>query len=79
MRMSWKIISGALAIIGMLTSFGLIHELGTGVAHTRGGTILRSQNPSGFWFVVGIEALWVALLVFGAFRAWRQSQRELNL
>ena len=46
--MAWKVISGALTIIGVLTGLWTIHEARSGIAHTRGGTILRADSPQTF-------------------------------
>lgn len=76
--MSWKIISGALTTVGVLTGIWLIYEMRSGVAHTRGGTILQSESPQAFWFIIAIGVLWIAFCFFGAVKAWRKGQREPN-
>ena len=76
--MSWKFISGALMVLGVLSGIWLIYEVRSGVTHTRGGTILQSENPQAFWFVIAIGVLWIAFCLFGAVKAWRKGQREPN-
>lgn len=74
--MSWKVISGALAIVGVLSGIWLIDEVRSGVVHTRGGTILQSENQQAFWFVIAVGILWIAFCFFVAVRAWRKGERE---
>ena len=77
--MSWKIISGALTTLGVLSGIWLIYEVRSGVAHTRGGTILQSESPQAFWFISAIGILWIAFCFFGAVKAWRKAQIEPNV
>lgn len=77
--MAWKVISGALTIIGVLTGLWTIHEARSGIAHTRGGTILRADSPQTFWFVIAIAVLWIAFCFFGAIKAWKMGPREPNV
>lgn len=74
--MSWKIIAGALAILGSFAGFWVLHEMCTGVAYTRGGTIIRSESPIGFWMLSAVNLAGVAALFFAAASAWRRGQRE---
>lgn len=76
--MSWKIISGALTVLGVLSGSWLIYEVRSGVAHTRGGTLIQSENPQGFWFITAIGVLWIAFCFFGAVKAWRMGRRHPN-
>lgn len=76
--MSWKIIAGALTTLGVLCGIWLIYEVRSGVAHTRGGTILHSESPQAFWFMIAIGVVWIAACFLGAVKAWRKGQREPN-
>ena len=63
------IIARFLAGLGILASFGLLiliaWELGTGVSHHRvprfmswdNGMNARENDPTGFWFDIGVQAL----------------------
>ncbi|KHL25658.1 hypothetical protein PK98_03125 [Croceibacterium mercuriale] len=74
--MWWRIISGALAALGLLCGIWLIYEVRSGVTHTRGGTITRAESPEAFWFIIAIGILWIAFCFFAAVKAWRKSRRE---
>ena len=74
--MSWKIISGALTIMGALCVLWVANDVRTGVANRRGYAWIWSEDPQGFWCTIAIDLVVIALFFFGAFKAWRQSQRE---
>ncbi len=76
--MSWKIIAGTLAIMGALITLWVAYEVHTGVAHSRGDTVVRSENPQGFWILTAVNAVVIGIFFFGAFKAWRQGQRDPN-
>jgi hypothetical protein len=75
---SWKIISGALTIMGVLCVLWTAYEVQIGIAHSRGASAVRSEDPQGFWLLIASNALMAALFFYGAFRAWKQGQREPN-
>jgi hypothetical protein len=76
--MSWKIIAGALAIMGALGTLWVAYEVRTGIAQSRGATVVRSEDPQGFWILTAINAVVIGIFFFGAFKAWRQGQRDPN-
>ena len=76
--MSWKVISGTLIFIGILTGLWIIREVRMGVVHTRGGTIIQSESPQAFWVVVAVGVLWIAFCFIYAVKSWRKGNREPN-
>ncbi len=74
--MSWKIISGAMTALGVLCGIWLVHEVRSGVTHTRGGAITRSESSETFWLNIAIGALWIAFCFYGAVKIWRKGERE---
>lgn len=76
--MTWKIISGALAAMGIGVALWLIHEIHSGVVHTRSGSIVRAENPEGFWSTVVIDAAIIIGFFFASYRSYLQGRREPN-
>lgn len=76
--MTWKVISGVLTLMGLLCTAWVMWEIETGVAYQRGGPILRSEDYFAFWFLIATNVVIIGLFFYGAWRAWRQGNREPN-
>lgn len=76
--MTWKIISGVLTLMGLLCTVWVMWEIETGVAHQRGDPVIRSEDSFGFWLLTATNVIVIGLFFYGAWRAWRQSNREPN-
>ncbi len=76
--MSWRIVSGALTIMGILGALWVSDEVRTGIAHSRGSTVIHSEDPEWFWILTATNAVVIILFFFGALKAWKQGQRDPN-
>jgi len=64
--------------MGFGLAIWVVREVRTGVAHLKIASVLRSQDSQWFWIFIAIHALFVGLLFWGAFKEWRQGQRDPN-
>ncbi|WP_174291383.1 hypothetical protein [Sphingomonas bacterium] len=77
--MSFKIISGFLALIVVGLTASLAYAVHTGVAHTKsGGIVLLSSDPSGFWTLAAIRAAITAAFAWGTVKAWHAGRQHPN-
>jgi hypothetical protein len=67
---------GLFGLLALIMIGSIMWDIHAGVAHTKSGTILRENDPQGFWIEMLIDAGIVLLFAYFAFRFRRYVRKR---